>query len=998
MNGSFVLVPTFKSRVLNLAFASLVFLVGCQDRKTPRTTNKIKPDFSSISPESTTPTKSASSAPAIHLGTGTRIQRARTAANAGHFDEALELIQPILISHPDHADAVFVQAQCEAGSGQLSDAINTLHRIPLERSPVSLAAAGKSVELLIRLKQFGDAESKLREIIALVENHPLALRRLSQLLNNLGRRMEAAVPMRKLAQLGVATEAELFGMHTFTEPFIDKGNANSQPVPLSPLANARLLWFDGRFRQALEATEQLFQRHPDDSSIAAFHGRVLSEMQNNGIESWIASLPDKVIDQSEYWFAMGTWYQRNNEHDLAIRCFLEAVARDDTDRLSYLGLARSLELSGLAEESRQVRMRYEALEELWFVVTGYDRSEDNYRRIIERLIELRRFDEAQGWQKMANSTGFAISLTPKKGTTPILDQNWKLCGLDRDRWPLPKKSSKQTAGSNRSPSQPNDKQSTANNSIELVDVAATLGLNFRYRPAPEDQVEELLLHQTMSAGVAIIDYDQDGWPDVYLTQSGGLPNKSNGSLPNCLFRNQSGKRFAESAATAEVDDRSYGQGCTSGDLNQDGFPDLIVANHGENVVFINQGDGTFRSLRPSIMSNVSMWTSSIACADLDGDQLPDIVAVNYINDPKCYDALCSGKKTDTPLCSPQRFRKAKDRFLYNDGHGGLVEKPSGRDSEMEGYGLGLIVGNFDERAGNDVLIGNDTDANHYWQSRTASSDDQGYRLTECAQLLGCAYGLQGWANSCMGIASGDYDRNGHIDFHITNYSNQSSDLYLQTETGMFSNQFAAFELDRITTPMLAWGTQAADLDHDGWLDMVILNGNVYNHSVDGTPYRMLPQLLRGGPRSFELLDDPKSKYWHRPAIGRSLAKTDFNRDGKVDFVATHLDQPTALLQNNTPSKAWVGFELVGTRSERHAIGAKIQVTVREKQFTEFCTSGDGFCCSNDLGFVVGLGEVPDGQPIRVDVWWPSGLKQTFVDLKRNRSYRLIENQNAWREN
>ena len=441
----------------------------------------------------------------------------------------------------------------------------------------------------------------------------------------------------------------------------------------------------------------------------------------------------------------------------------------------------------------------------------------------------------------------------------------------------------------------------------MTNVSGEVDLDFQYQPSIEAQSEKLLMHETVGGGIAAIDFDLDGWTDLYFTQGGGSPLVPNGSKPNQLFRNIAGKVFSDVSQFTGTGDLGYGQGIAAADINQDGFLDLVVANFGPNVLLINNGDGTFRSRELAAeLPGADAWTTSIACGDLTGDHLPDVIEVNYIDDKDMLVAVCSGT-TDVPLCNPQRYRPALDRFLRNRGDGEMETWDATGAERPRGYGFAAIIVNFDKKAGNDLFVANDTDPNHFWLSQPGVEPSDGFKLAEQAQLLGCAMGLHGVAQSCMGIASGDFDHNGRIDFHVTNYTDESSDLFMQQSSGLFVNQFSMYGLDDATRAMLGWGTQAADFDNDGWLDLAIVNGNIYNHSKDGTPYRMPPQLIQGGSRSFKLVvpDAKADSFWTMPTLGRTLATLDWNRDGKPDFVASHLDVPVALLEKSPTAE--IGF-------------------------------------------------------------------------------------------
>jgi hypothetical protein len=233
--------------------------------------------------------------------------------------------------------------------------------------------------------------------------------------------------------------------------------------------------------------------------------------------------------------------------------------------------------------------------------------------------------------------------------------------------------------------------------------------------------------------------------------------------------------------------------------------------------------------------------------------------------------------------------------------------------------------------------------------------------------------------------------------HITNFASQSSNLYLQNRQGLFFDRAAQFGLHEPTMPMVGFGTQALDVDHDGWLDLAIVNGHVRNRTNRGQEaYRMLPQLFRGKPNALELVDREElaDPYWSTPNLGRPLATLDWNRDGRTDLVASHLDVPAALLENRTQAADWIQLELVGTTSERDAIGARVKIEYGDESWVRWVTSGDGFHCKNQPIIHAGLGDLkPQHQHSGlITVSWPSGRVQTFADLEANQCFLLVEDQ------
>jgi hypothetical protein len=573
----------------------------------------------------------------------------------------------------------------------------------------------------------------------------------------------------------------------------------------------------------------------------------------------------------------------------------------------------------------------------------------------------------------------------------------QVVGLDLDRWPPPDRANIRLA-------EREAMSAPSATSIQFRDLAAEIGLDTRFISGfPEDGID-FYPHQVNGGGLAVLDYDLDGRCDLYLAQSGGDPQQVNGSTPNQLYRQLPDGRVSEVGAVSGGDDRGFGQGVCAGDVNQDGLPDLLVANIGINTLLLNQGDGTFRDASDWIADQAARWTSSFGLADLDGDHLPDLVEINYIDDPAVFRTLCHEHYAS---CKPQQFQKADDRILRGMGDGRFevwIDGESERRPKPK-LGFGLVIANFDRQAGNDFFVSNDGDLNFYWHSTPAEAGDDGpdetgdhnastsrpYELLESAGIRGCSVGRDGDSQACMGIAWGDFNRDGLMDLHVTNFYNESSNLFMQSPPGFFSDQPVRYGVFESSVPVLGFGTQAADFDHDGWLDLAVNNGHVFNASKQGIPFRMRPQLLRGGRQGFrEQAAAEGGEYWLREKVGRTVALLDWDRDGKLDLLTNHLDAPVALLRNETRAQNWLQLELIGTRSERDAIGAEVHVQAGDARWTGWQTGGDGYMCSNESLVHFGLGDVE--QLDRVEVRWPGGQVQVFEDLAANRRYLVVESQ------
>ncbi len=486
----------------------------------------------------------------------------------------------------------------------------------------------------------------------------------------------------------------------------------------------------------------------------------------------------------------------------------------------------------------------------------------------------------------------------------------------------------------------------------LVNVAPKLGLDFQWYQDLQVNIASIPIHESIGGGIAVLDYDLDGWPDVYLAQGSGEPPTDACTRSNVFFRNLAG-RFHDFTAVAQLEDFNYSAGLSAGDVNQDGFADLWLGSLGHNRLLINNGDGTFRDATDRLGLDVTdRFTSSLAIADINGDALPDLFEAVYIEMDGAFklpDVDADGREVQP---SPLLHYAQSDRWFQNLGNGQFQLREITRDVARPGTSLGVVIADFDANGNNEVFVGNDVRPNHLL---VQAGDNQ---FQNAADAKGVANGFSGAANGCMGITSGDFNRDGRLDLHITNFSEESANLYLQSSGGGYTDFAIRYGIDKASLPYVGFGTKAVDVDRNGWLDLIVTNGHIFDMRYAGEEFQMPPQFLMGRSSRFESVAvDDDSGYWDGTYLGRSMATLDFDRDGALDFLIGHLDQPLALLHNETKTDGdWVQFELVGTNSERDAIGARVVVTTADEQFTQWVTAGDGYFCNDEAVLDFGLGK------------------------------------------
>jgi len=498
------------------------------------------------------------------------------------------------------------------------------------------------------------------------------------------------------------------------------------------------------------------------------------------------------------------------------------------------------------------------------------------------------------------------------------------------------------------------------------------------------------MYEQNGGGAAILDFDGDGWPDIELTQGCRWPPRP-GRTDHLdrLFRNTGAGTFEDVTAAAGLVENGFSQGATVGDYNSDGFPDLYVANIGENRLYRNNGDGTFSDVSRSAGMTGDRWTSSCLMADLNGDGLPDLYDVDYLSGPDLLTRVCKKEGKSIAHCGPKDFAAAWDRFCLNLGDGRFADRTQSAGFHIDnGKGLGVLAADFDGSGRLSLFIANDGVPNFFFANQTASPDQP--RFVESAFPRGLAVNGQGQPEACMGIAADDFNNDGLLDLFVTNFFNESNTLFLQQSDHLFRDATAGSGLFRDSLNQLSFGTQSLDANLDGWRDLLITSGDIDRFTNRGRSYRMPPQFfLNTGGQFRQLPAAALGKWFQGRYRGRGMSRLDWNRDGREDVVISPLDGPVALVTNTTtPHGHFLAVRLHGVRSNRDAIGTGLTLKTGDLTILRQLTAGDGYQASNERRIVFGLGD-----RTRIDtltVHWPSGTTQVFSDLSADHEWILIE--------
>lgn len=528
----------------------------------------------------------------------------------------------------------------------------------------------------------------------------------------------------------------------------------------------------------------------------------------------------------------------------------------------------------------------------------------------------------------------------------------------------------------------------------FVDSTHESGIEFSYFSGDDPETKGMKIHQTMGGGIGVLDYDGDGWPDLHFTQGSQEPfSDQDLSHVDRLYRNLGNGRFEDVTLAAGVSDNWYSQGTTVGDYDNDGFPDLFISNIGKSRLYHNNGDGTFVDVTAAAGIHLNHWSASGLLADLNGDGLPDIFDVTYIRDREVLTKMCGA--TFARTCTPVGLEGDVDRLLLNLGDGSFrdVTEEAGL-AGLKGKGLGIVAADFDRSGRLSLFIANDTEANFYLANLTPQRGVLPL-FEDRAILNGLAFDREGHTRANMGIAADDCNGDGLLDLYVTTFYEEPKTLRLQQPDQMFIDVTREANLRDSGFHVLGFGTQFLDGELDGLPDLVVANGHVDDFSHDGRPFQMRPQYFRnvGKGRFIERPSKSLGPYFEAQHLGRSLVRLDWNRDGREDFAVSHVNEPSVLITNQTQGAGhFVALRLVATNTARDAIGAI--VTLKAGEFTRVreMVAGDGYYASNQRQLVFGLGKRENvGEVV---IRWPSGGQQIFFDIEVDREYLAIENRES----
>jgi len=957
------------------------------------------------------------------------LKRARRAIRLKRPEQALQLADLVLVRTPEHAGALRLAGELLIERDDYDRAVGYLCRMPDSERPERITGMLGPGDRMDSLRSLSRLAKQLAERIEYEPKHAMANDHLAFILTVSGRRWEARQPLMNLLRRGLFTKRHLVLLgevdHVLGDPAMLE--ACLQQDPDEQLARLGLGVIDFERRDFVGAMARFETVANLDGDLAEAHARKLWTLLERGgpgvvaeyIDSRKQLIDDRLFEHPGMWLADARFARLTGRDREAARCLWEAISLEPDLKSANYQLAQLLSQLGQPEQAQRFRKRAKQLEAfgqtLGLIETrlGFE-SEwskvDLLRRAAEQCEEMGRLWEAFGWASEAQqhdaTAAWAADLVDRvRGRLSSQAGVWHQTADDDRPTNFVDLSSFPRINFPRiDPPEPVAGPGDAGSSaIRFEDRATAAGVDFTYFNSSDSTTAGRLMFEYTGGGVAVLDYDRDGWPDLYFSQGCRWPfveevQEAEGGDPEYrdrLFRNSGDGTFVDVTDSAGLGDAGFSQGVSVGDIDHDGWPDLYVANIGRNRLYRNSGDGTFEDLSGGLSFPETGWTTSCLVADIDGDGHVDLYDVNYLEGVRLFTMICESNGVKM-TCHPHEFPAAADRWWKGDGSGGFVDATRAGGFEVAGgKGLGIVAGGFSKPGRIEIFVANDSVPNFLFSRSKDPAGSGPMVFAQRAMLGGLAVDRDGSSQACMGVAAGDADGDGRLDLFVTNYFDESNTLYRQVADGQFTDTTSRSRLREPGWSMLGFGTQFLDADLDGELDLVVANGHVDDLTKLGQPHRMRPQFLRntGGGRFVELAASGLGGYFDRKLLGRGLARVDFDRDGRDDFVVTHLEKPAALLANRSAETgAGLSVRLVATTSSRDAIGARVTVSDGDWRRVHFLTAGDGYMASNQRQLVIGLGDRKRVPMLRVD--WPSGASTVLRDVEAGGEVVIVEGRAA----
>jgi len=929
------------------------------------------------------------------------LERTRAKVAAGRFDAARRWLVALPPNRAADPEAAYWLGVCEHAAGHLDAALAAWSRVPPGSPRGMQAALARGQTLAGDLGRFADAEAVLATALAgggrgperVTARHVLGQLYFFESRRDAMRRLILAAwraapdPAAELRDLWLIDDATTRREEVGRE--VDRAERRAPGDDRVWLARANLAAARGDFAEAARRLDDCLKRRPEDPAVwrarldlTRASGRIAE------IGPALAHLPADALTDAEI-LDLRAWIAARRGNPREERRALDGLLAAEPGNLPALDRLAALAWeAGQADRAAEFRRRK----------AGLDATKDRYRRLLaesappdryaelaELAEELGRPVEAEGWWSLAarrDSGNPAVvaglartrgqpATDPRPGPGSLADRLADLL----------------TTGAAADPA-----GVAARRAVDFRDDAEAVGLRFTFDNgrSPLRQLPE-----TTAGGIGLLDYDGDGWLDVYAVQGGRFPPDPARPGPgDRLFRNRGDGTFADVTDRAGLASLpgGFGHGVAVGDFDNDGRPDLFLTRWRSYALLRNRGDGTFEdATRLAGLGGDRDWPTSAAFADLDNDGDLDLYVCHYLRWDADSPTPC--KRTGTTAesidpdrrfdyCMPHPFPALPDHLFRNDGGRFVDVTEAAGIVDRDGRGLGVVAADVDEDGLVDLFVANDTTANYLYRNLG------GLKFEEVGLPAGVACNAEGAFQAGMGTACGDLDGDGKPDLAVTNFYGESTTFFRNLGGGMFADQTAAFGLAAPSRFLLGFGIAFLDADADGRLDLATANGHVVDDRPN-FPYAMPAQLLLGGAGG-RLTDASATAgpAWRVPRVARGLAVGDLDNDGRVDLLLTAQDGPLAYFHNRTEGGHSATFRLEGTASNRDGVGAVVTLTAGGRRQVIPRLGGGSFQSAADPRVRFGLGDQPRVES--VEVRWPSGRVDRHRDLPGDAGYLLRE--------
>ena len=910
------------------------------------------------------------------------------------YAEALERLGRVAKAWPRDVEVAYLLGACEERLNRPEAAVAHWASIPISSTTGPKAALSRARILIHGLGRLKEAEQLLRTVRADASGSRASAQwllsevlvwegRLDEVRRLLVSAWDGSQGMDRVAILRehwrldrvVVAEDEM-------KPILDAAAKAARKDDRVWLVRASLATRYGRFDEAKRWLDACRKAAPGDPVVARLLLRwALDADRPDEAAKALVPLAAKDLEPREI-LALRAWNARRRNDAVGERRALEEQLRlrpDDVAALDRLHvMARESGESGRDKELRERKIAIEQDREKyrWLLINlPKTLAEVPAEELAKNAERLGRDFEARGWWTLAQGQS-PDSSEPRLALERLANHANESFAADAEFAAL--KSEFQVAAS------PRLARSDAEDMPKFVNGADESGLSFVYRTgkSPERQLPE-----TMGGGVGLLDYDGDGFVDVYLVQGGTFAPSRDAPVADRLFRNRGDGTFLDATAQVHLDRMpgGYGHGVAVGDFDNDGDPDLFVTRWRSYALYRNRGDGTFEDATTEAgLAGDRDWPTSAAFADLDNDGDLDLYVCHYLAWDAQNPLICrsQGATGSVVSCLPLQFPAMPDHVFRNDA-GRFVDVTEGSGIvDTDGRGLGVVAVDLTNDGRVDLFVANDQTANRFYVNRG------GMKFEEVGASAGLACGADGVYRAGMGVACGDVDGDGKIDLAVTNFFGESMTLFRNLGGGDFADETSAFGLQAPSRFLLGFGAAFVDVNNDGSLDLATANGHV-NEDPSRFPYAMPSQLLIGD-RNGRLRDVSvqAGPPWNQPVVGRGLATGDLDNDGDVDVVIVPQESPTLLASNRTRGGHFLTIALEGTRSNRDAVGARVTVKAGERRISAWRVGGGSYQSASEGRLHFGLGETAVIDD--VEVAWPSGDVEHFRGCEADAAYRIRE--------